>query len=92
MPKRLHRCPNRIITSRTRDTDLHFVTKLNGPHPMKSKNSKINYAEKPFLTHLQAFLGYKFFQKKNIFFCPTLDFKSQKLFFLQKIISSLFTF
>ncbi len=67
MPKRLHRCPNRIITSRTRDIEIYLLTHLNLFHPMKSKNQKNNYVQKTFLTYLQAFLGYKFFRKKNIF-------------------------
>jgi hypothetical protein len=83
MPKRLHRCPNPIITSRTRDTDLHFVTQLNRPHPMKSNNSKINSAKKSFLRHLQAFLGYKFFRKK-IFFMTKLGPQVTKIFFFYK--------
>ncbi len=82
IPKSLHSCPNRIITSRTRDTDLHFVTKFNGPHPMKSKNSKINYINKSFLRHLQAFLGYIFFRKNKYFFLsnPRLQVTKKNIF------------
>ncbi len=83
--KRLHRCPNSIITSRTRDKLFYFVTQLNGPHPMKFKNPKNNYVKKSFLRHLQAFLGYKFFRKKIFFFDQVRPQATKNIFFNKKL-------